>query len=50
VAVVVGVTYFKNEHWGFDMRWSRAILDLQNDPNSSNLIGKWITLRTMYVF
>lgn len=50
LAVVVGATYFKNEHWGFDMRWSRALLDLEGNANNGRLIGKWITFRTVYVF
>ncbi len=50
VAVTVGATYFWNEHWGFDFRWSKAISDLESNPDNSSLINKWISFKAIYVF
>ncbi len=50
IAVTLGATYFKDEHWGFDFRWSRAINDLEANTSNSSLINKWLTFRTIYVF
>jgi len=49
--VTAGATYFANEHWGFDLRWSRSFLDLQVINNQPiKWAEKWITFRTLYVF
>lgn len=50
IAVTLGATYFKDEHWGFDFRWSRALNDLEANASNSSLINKWLTLRVIYVF
>ncbi|NJK84362.1 MAG: PorT family protein [Saprospiraceae bacterium] len=50
VAAMLGFTYFWNEHWGFDFRWAKAITDLESNPDNSNLLSKWISFKTMYVF
>jgi hypothetical protein len=50
LAVTVGATYFWNERWGFDFRWSKAITDLESDPDNSSLINKWISFKAIYVF
>ncbi|MEM0992334.1 MAG: porin family protein [Bacteroidota bacterium] len=50
-ALVLGATYFSNEHWGFDFRWSQTLIDLQAGDNPGvKWIEKWISLRLMYVF
>lgn len=51
IAVVLGATYFANEHWGFDFKWSSSFLDLLGDVNQGiPWREKWLSLRTLYVF
>ncbi|MEM1325505.1 MAG: porin family protein [Bacteroidota bacterium] len=50
-AVVLGATYFINEHWGIDGRWSTTLLDLQIDnPTLVSWREKWLNLRLLYRF
>ncbi|MEM8523965.1 MAG: porin family protein [Bacteroidota bacterium] len=49
--ITLGATYFATEHIGFDLRWSRSLLDLQIINNQLiKWAEKWITFRTIYVF
>jgi hypothetical protein len=52
VAAVVGATYFINEHWGVDGRWSTSFLDLQlgENPRGIPWREKWLNLRLLYRF
>ncbi|MEM9886179.1 MAG: porin family protein [Bacteroidota bacterium] len=50
-AIVLGATYFRDEHWGFDFRWSQSLLDLQAGINQGvPWREKWISFRLIYVF
>lgn len=46
----LGATYYFNEKAGFEIRWIRALNDLQAEENASSLIGRTISIRGIYLF
>ncbi|MGB0864519.1 MAG: outer membrane beta-barrel protein [Saprospiraceae bacterium] len=53
-SVVLGFGYFIDEHWGFDFRWTRSILNIV-DLDVGNIINqpqvnKYLSFRSTYLF
>lgn len=46
---MIGVTYLINDNWGVNARWSRE-LDVQKDPGATDLRGKTLAIRMLYLF
>lgn len=44
---VVGATYYFQERWGVDVRWSRALVDLEAKPGKT-LLGRNLAIRLIY--
>ncbi|MBK7874113.1 MAG: PorT family protein [Saprospiraceae bacterium] len=49
-ALHLGATYYFNEKVGFEVRWFRALSDLQAQEDSSALLGRSISCRAIYLF
>ncbi len=47
--VVLGGTFYFDERWGAEVRWSRALTDLQANPGSTSFYGRTITVRAIYL-
>ena len=48
--VVVGATYYFNEHIGLNAGWSKALNNLQAEEGAGKLISRNIILRGVYLF
>lgn len=46
----LGATYYFSEKAGFEIRWIRALNDLQAEENASSLIGRTVSVRGIYLF
>lgn len=44
---VVGATYYFQERWGVNLRWSRALVDLEQRPGKT-LLGRNLAIRLIY--
>lgn len=44
---IVGGTYYFRERWGVNVRWSRALTDLELRPGKS-LLGRHLSMRLLY--
>lgn len=53
ISIVLGATYFANEHFGFTVRWSRSLnLLYRNEStnlNARSMRGKFITFTMAYI-
>jgi len=50
LSYILGATFFANENWGFSVHWQRSLINMEGDPNDSDLLGKHILLRSVYMF
>jgi hypothetical protein len=48
-SLVFGGTYYFRENMGFEVRWFRALQDLQKQQGASSLIGRSISFRLIYL-
>ncbi len=46
----LGITYYFQESAGFEVRWIRALNDLQAQENASSLIGRTVSCKVIYLF
>lgn len=49
-SLVFGGTYYFREKAGFEVRWSRALNDLQKQEGASSLFGRSLSLRLIFLF
>ena len=47
---VADVSFFFQENLGLNVRWSRNINSIRADEGSGRLIGKFVTIRGIYIF
>lgn len=45
---IVGATYYFHERWGVNLRWSRALVDLDISPGKT-LLGRNLAIRLIYL-
>lgn len=50
IDLIVGATYFLNEHIGINGQFSYAILNVRKDRNEQSLQGRTLTFRGIYMF
>ena len=48
--LIVGATYFINQHIGINAQYSYAALDVNKDKNAGSLAGRTLTFRAIYMF
>lgn len=48
--LIVGATYFINEHIGINAQYSFATLDVNKDKDAGSLAGRTLTFRAIYMF
>jgi len=48
--LIVGATYFINEHIGINAQYSYAALDVRKDKQAQSLAGRTLTFRGIYMF
>lgn len=48
-SLIIGATYFINDHWGFGVRWSRET-DVQADDGATDFRGRSLAIRGTYIF
>jgi len=49
-SIALGAIYYFNEDFGFEIRWNRALSDLQAQQAASSFIGRTISVKTIYLF
>lgn len=49
-ALVLGAIYYFNENTGFEIRWNRALNDLQAREGAGMFIGRTISCKVIYLF
>ena len=45
----IGLTYYPQERWGINVRWSRSLVDLEQREGQT-LLGRNLAIRLIYVF
>lgn len=50
LSIILGATYFINENWGISGYWQRSLLNIEGDPDASQLLGRNVILRGLYFF
>jgi len=52
ISFLLGAHYFINRHWGFGIRYTRAINKLYKNPNTNerDLLSYFLTFRALYQF
>jgi hypothetical protein len=48
--LIVGATYFINEHIGINAQYAFAVLDVRKEKEKQSLAGRTLTFRTIYMF
>lgn len=49
-SLAIGAIYYFNEDVGFEVRWNRALTDLQAQETASTFIGRTISVKMIYLF
>ncbi len=50
LSYILGATYFINDNWGASIHWQRSLMNMEGDPDDSDLLGKHILIRGVYMF
>ena len=50
IDLIVGATYFINQHIGINAQYSYALLDVRKEKEAQSLSGRTLTFRAIYMF
>ena len=50
IDLIIGATYFLNEHVGINVQYAHALLDVEEEKQAQSLAGRTLTFRGIYMF